>query len=69
MSDIDEKILAAIRTETEKSLDDYSEELGPIGLAIESFKGASMDSGDRISIDTRFHRCWRLLWHKFLVRH
>jgi len=40
MSDIDDKILAAIRTETEKSDDDYSEEFGPFRLAIEAFKGA-----------------------------
>jgi len=44
MNDIDDKILAAIRTETgvqtEKSMDDYSKELGPFRLVIESFKGA-----------------------------
>jgi len=40
MSDLDDKILAAIRTETEKSMGDYSEEFGPFRLAIEVFKGA-----------------------------
>jgi len=40
MSDIDEKILAAIRTEAEESMGNYSEELGPFRLAIEVFKGA-----------------------------
>ena len=40
MSDIDDKILAAIRAEAESSGDDYSVELGPVGLALESFKGA-----------------------------
>jgi len=40
MSDIDEKILAAIKTESRQSMDEYSKELGPIRLVIESFKGA-----------------------------
>ncbi|MEL7187566.1 MAG: DUF6768 family protein [Pseudomonadota bacterium] len=39
MNEIDDKILAAIRTETEESLDDYKEELGLFGLVNESFKG------------------------------
>ena len=40
MNDIDDKILAAIRADTEQSLGEYSEELGPFGLARESFRGA-----------------------------
>jgi len=40
MSDMDDKILAAFQAETEKSMGDYSKELGPFGLTIESFKGA-----------------------------
>jgi len=40
MNDIDDKILAAIRSETEESLGEYSEELGLFGLVGESFKGA-----------------------------
>ena len=40
MNDIDDKILDAIRTETEESLDDYKDELGLFGLVGESFKGA-----------------------------
>ncbi len=40
MNDIDDKILAAIRTETENSLSEYNEELGLFGLVGESFKGA-----------------------------
>ena len=40
MNDIDDKILAAIRDETEQSLSEYSEELGLFGLVRESFKGA-----------------------------
>lgn len=40
MNDIDDKILAAIRAETEQSLGEYSEELGLFGLVGESFKGA-----------------------------
>ncbi len=39
MSEIDDKILAAIRQETEESLDDYKDELGLFGLVNESFKG------------------------------
>ena len=40
MNDIDDKILAAIRTETEESLGEYDKELGLFGLVGESFKGA-----------------------------
>jgi len=40
MNDIDDKILAAIRAETEESLDEYKEELGLFGLVSESFRGA-----------------------------
>ena len=40
MNDMDDKILAAIRTETENSLGEYDEELGIFGLVGESFKGA-----------------------------
>lgn len=40
MNDIDDKILDAIRTETEESLDEYKDELGLFGLVGESFKGA-----------------------------
>ena len=40
MNDIDDKILAAIRAETEQSLGEFSEELGPFALVVESFKGA-----------------------------
>lgn len=40
MNDIDDKILAAIRAETEQTLGEYSEELGLFGLVGESFKGA-----------------------------
>ena len=40
MNDIDDRILAAIRSETEESLGEYSEELGLFGLVGESFKGA-----------------------------
>lgn len=39
MNDIDDKILAAIRSETEESLKEYSEELGLFGLVGETFKG------------------------------
>lgn len=40
MNDIDDKILAAIRSETEQSLGEYNEELGLFGLVSESFRGA-----------------------------
>ncbi len=40
MNDLDDKILAAIRAETEESLDEYKDELGLFGLVGESFKGA-----------------------------
>ena len=40
MNEIDDKILAAIRSETEASLGEYSEELGLFGLVRESFRGA-----------------------------
>ena len=40
MKDIDDKILAAMREETEQSIAEYSEELGIFGLMVESFKGA-----------------------------
>lgn len=40
MTDIDDKILQAIREETEESLGQYSEELGLFGLVRESFRGA-----------------------------
>ena len=40
MKDIDDKILAALQSETEQSLQEYEEELGLFGLVGESFKGA-----------------------------
>lgn len=40
MNEIDDKILEAIRTETEESLDEYKDELGLFALVNESFKGA-----------------------------
>lgn len=40
MNDIDDKILAAMRSDTEDSSSDYDEELGIFGLIGESFKGA-----------------------------
>ena len=39
MATIDDKILDAIRSETEDNLEEYSEELGIFGLIGESFKG------------------------------
>lgn len=40
MNDLDDKILAAMRSETEESLGEYSKELGLFGLVGESFKGS-----------------------------
>ena len=40
MNDIDDKILAAMRAETEESLEEFQQELGLFGLIGESFKGA-----------------------------
>ena len=39
MSDVDSKILEAIRTETDETMRDYSRELGLFGLIAESFRG------------------------------
>lgn len=40
MNDLDDKILAAMQNEAEKSLEDYQEDLGLFGLVGESFRGA-----------------------------
>lgn len=39
MSDIDQKILAAIKAETDETMGEHSRELGLFGLIAESFKG------------------------------
>jgi len=39
MNDIDEKIRKALNAEDQKILDDFGEDLGPLDMVVQSFKG------------------------------